>query len=138
MPPFVLPERIVTLVFDKGPLLGLELEVRLGVPFDFYFELTDLATKSTEEAGMDSLRTLLRRFAEIALVGWNLEAHGEPVPCTPDAFTANVDPINGGLMLRRYMAAIGGVPGPLAGQSANGHTSKVRKASPSRLPLSPR
>jgi hypothetical protein len=133
--PFQLPERIATLVFEDGPLLGLELEVRLGVPFDFYFDLTELADRSTTEDGVAALRSLLHRFADVALVGWNLaDRDGKAVPCTPEAFTAHVDPVSGGAMLQRYMSAIGGVPDPLAKQSANGHTSKVRKASKSRQP----
>jgi len=132
MPPFQLPERIVTLVFKDGPLKGLELEVRLGVPFDFYFDLTDLAAKSSEESGLDALRSLMRRFASEALVAWNLtDRDGKPVPPTADAFIAKVDPVSGGLMLARYLSAIGDVPSPLARASANGRTSRAHRESSS-------
>jgi len=151
--PFQLPERPVTLVFDKGSLLGLELTVRLSIPFDFYFTLTEMllpvakgkVKETTAEAiernrrELDDQREHMQRFAEEALIGWNLhDRAGEPVPCTPAAFTAHVDPLSFGAMLGRYMAAIGGVPGPLAPASGNGRTSKARPASTRRASLSRR
>lgn len=132
MPPFRMPERPATLVFSEGPLAGLELEVRLAVPFDFYFEMTSLMDAPNDDEALASMRTLLSRFAEVGLSSWNLTDDAGPVPCTPEAFMAHVDPLSGGLMLRRYMAAIGQLSPPLAAPSANGRTSKARRVSKSR------
>jgi hypothetical protein len=143
--PFQLPERPATLVFEDGPLEGLELEVRLAVPFDFYFELSAFQQPSETNGKhklsmneqlvrahkeLEESRHSMHRFAEVALIGWNLvDRDGTPVPCTPQAFSSHVDPQSYGAMLGRYLSAIGGKPGPLRPPSSAGRTSRVPKAS---------
>ena len=54
--PYVLRDRIVTLVFDKGPLLGLEVQVRADISLNAYFELQDLLNKAIDrKTGLESL-----------------------------------------------------------------------------------
>jgi len=146
--PFQLPERPATLIFEDGPLQGLEVEVRLAVPFDFYFELSAFMAPEERngkhklsieqqvakaQASLNGTRTFMRRFAEMAVIGWNLvDRDGRPVPATPDAFTSHLDPLSFGALLGRYQAAIGGKPGPLRLPSASGRTSKARPASRNR------
>lgn len=132
MSTFTLPERTATLVFEDGPLHGLEVEVLLSLSFDALFKMQRLADASIKEASLDSINELLRFFAGSMLRGWNLTDANGPVPCTPDAFTATLDPINGGLLLARYLQAVGQVPAPLAARSRNGSTSKARRASSSQ------
>lgn len=132
MPPFQLPERTATLVFEDGDLAGLELEVRLSVPFDVLFKIQKLYEQSISEPGLDGLQELMRYFAEHTLVAWNLSDANGPVPCTPEAFTGTVSAQLGGAMFRRYLEAVGEVPVPLGRQSRNGSTSKARRASSSR------
>jgi hypothetical protein len=134
MPDFHLPERIVTLVFDKGPLLGLELEVRTAISIDAYFDVMALIESAADKkSGIEGLRTAMRRFAEIALVGWNVSNGSGPVPLTPESFTSHVDPRSWGDMTRRYIEVLGGKLGPLAAApSASGSTSKALRASSSR------
>jgi hypothetical protein len=132
MPDFHLPERIATLIFEDGDLTGLELEVRLSLPFDALFKLQALSTEARDAASLDKLQELLHYFAEIALVGWNLSNGSGPVKLTPAALTAHLDAGNAGALLSRYFEAVGGVPGPLAPPSASGVTSAKRRASSNR------
>ncbi len=129
MPDFHLPERTATLIFEDGDLKGLELTVRLSLPFDALFKLQTLSQEANDTAGMDKLQELLHYFTERALVGWNLSNGSGPVELTPASFTAHLDPINAGALLRRYLEAVGGIPGPLAPRSASGSTSRGRRAS---------
>lgn len=46
MPDFHLPERVTTLVFEDGDLKGLELQVRLSLPFDAMFKMQSLMTQA--------------------------------------------------------------------------------------------
>ena len=132
MPDFHLPERQATLIFEEGDLTGLELTVRLSLPFDALFKLQGLAAEASADTSLEKLRELLHHFADIALVGWNLSNGSGPVKLTPAALTAHLDAANAGALLARYFEAVGGVPGPLAARSSSGSTSKARKASKSR------
>jgi hypothetical protein len=128
MPGFKMPDRTATLVFEDGDLQGLELTVRLNVPLDFYLDLVELADSAAKEDGLSGARSLMRRFAEVALKEWNLVSlENQPVPLTPESFTAHIDPINGGAMLRRYLEAVGGTPGPLRNGSNGGATLAKRR-----------
>lgn len=143
MPLFQLPGRPVTLVFEDGSLKGLELEVRTAVPFDYYFDLTKyVSSPGTKpsgkkanafaelEATLAEAKHMMARFAEISLISWNLaDAAGKPVPATVAAFTAHVDPTSFGIMLGRYISAIGRVPAPLAVRSSSGSASRAPRAS---------
>lgn len=132
MPDFHLPERVTTLVFEDGDLKGLELQVRLSLPFDAMFKMQSLMTQATEGSDLGGLNELLHYFAEHALVGWNLSNGAGPVELTPAALTAHLDAPNAGRLLSRYLQEVGRVPDSLAPRSANGSTSKVRKVSKSR------
>lgn len=129
MPDFHLPERTATLVFEEGDLTGLELEVRLSLPFDALFKMQELVNHATDDLG--SLRELLHYFAEAALIGWNLTNGSGPVPLTGESLTAHLDAANAGRLLTRYLEEVGKVPAPLARRSGSGRTSRVRRESSS-------
>ena len=131
--PYVLRDRIVTLVFDKGPLLGLEVQVRADISLNAYFELQDLLNKAIDKkTGLESLVALYQRFAELALVGWDMtDPDGKPVPATAETLNGRLPPRSGMDLVARYIRLIGGVPVPLRRPSRNGRTSKVPKASAS-------
>jgi len=123
MPEFHLPERRATLVFEDGDLKGLELEVRLSLPFDALFKMQTMLGEASDSTGLQPLMDLLHYFAEECLIGWNLSNGAGPVELTPDALTAHLDAANAGTLLRRYLTEVGKVPTPLARRQGAGRTS---------------
>lgn len=131
MPDFHLPQRVATLVFEDGDLKGLELKVRLSLPFDALFKMQKLSEQAQSGDDLNGLRDLLQFFAETALVSWNLSNGSGPVALTAENFTAHLDAANAGRLLTRFLQEVGQVPAPLARRSTSGSTSKARRASSS-------
>lgn len=128
---FKMPTRSVTIFFEDGEYAGLEVELRVNVDMDFYFEA--LAWEGLTDA--DEIRAYSRRFAEKALVGWNLvDEDGAEVPATPAEFTTRFEPYAIGLVIGKWLEQVGRVAGPLPPASAAAATSagRRRKGSPSR------
>lgn len=129
---FRLPVRSVTLVFEDGDYLGLEVEVRTNVGMDFYFDTLEWQELKTEPA---EVREFARGWAAEVLVGWNLEdARGKPVPHTPEQFTARFEPYAIGLVIGKWLEAMGTVAAPLSSASAKAPTSAGRPKRASRSP----
>lgn len=133
MPPFEIPERTVTMGFDDGSLKGLEVEVRLDLSLDGFLELGALFDQATNpKTGWEPVKDLFTWFADNVVLDWNLYEKGEPVPCSPQAFTARMSAKNGMALVNRYLQTIRGADAPLSRPSRNGRTSKVPLASKSR------
>ena len=130
MPPFVLPVRTVTLVFDKGPLVGLEVEAWLDLSIDSFMELTAKFNKAVnKKTGWQPVQELMAWFGEHVASAWNLHEQGELVPLTPAAFTAKLSGAQGLDIVARYIMSLRGTNVPLSQRSASGGTSRGRRAS---------
>ena len=118
-------DRIITVGFEDGELEGLKMQVRLNLPFSFYFAVAKMSSNGDDpDKGVEDVTELMRQFASKGLVSWNLQdAEGNPVPATEDGFLDHVDPINGGRMLRAVIAEMGNVSAPLATASDDGQPS---------------
>lgn len=123
---FEWPTETATIEFGADHKLhGLEIEVRLNVPLDYYFKI--LGFEELLDGDVREFLPLLHEFAEKCLVSWNLEKAGKPVPATADAFTSLIDLNTGTQILGQWIALIGRVPDPLAPRSASGATSGVKR-----------
>src|SRR3990167_1436063 len=130
MPPFELPARTVTLVFDKGPLVGLEVEARLDLSIDLFMELTGKFDKAADKkTGWQPIQELMAWFGEHVVSAWNFHEQGKPVPLTPEAFTTRLSGAQGLAIVSRYIVSLRGTSAPLSPPSASGSTSKARRAS---------
>ena len=117
--PFRLPERIVTLFFEDGPYVGLELDVRLRAPMSVFWQFAG----ASEIDEPNEVRDLCLQFADSVLVGWNLEDRNGPVPCTPEAFADRLDQVTQAQIMARWVSAVSAVPAPLASPSPSTDTS---------------
>jgi len=109
MPPFELPARTVTLVFDKGPLVGLEVEARLDLSIDLFMELTGKFDKAADKkTGWQPVQELMAWFGEHVVSAWNLHEQGKPVPLTPEAFTTRLSGAQGLAIVSRIISRHGG------------------------------
>lgn len=100
-----------TVTFEMGDdrYKGAEITARLDLPIETMRVYEDAKTLADECAW----------FAEHALVDWNIEAKGEPVPATLDGL--NTLPIAfRKRLIRAYTAAVYDVPGPLVTRSSGG------------------
>lgn len=130
---FQMPTRSVTVFFSDGEYAGLEVELRVNVDMDFYFE----ALAWEQMTGADEIRTYARGWAEKVLVDWNLvDAAGEKIPATPEGFTSNFEPYAIGLVIGKWLEQVGRVAGPLSSGSARAGRSAGRKRRGSRNPSS--
>lgn len=121
---FKIPTRSVTVFFEDGEYAGLEVELRVNVDMDFYFEA--LAFEALTDA--DQIRSYARDWAAAVLVGWNLvDDDDQPVPAKPESFTSKFEPYAIGLVIGKWLEQVGRVAGNLPPASAKGATSAGRK-----------
>ena len=119
---FELPEKLVTLGFEEGDWAGAEFVCRVSpIPLSAIFEIAELA--GTGE--LASIRDALTRFADVALISWNLESGGEPVPLDPMAL-----PIEAATpLINTWLTQVTDLPVPLGVVSNGGAISQARPAS---------
>lgn len=129
---YTVPIRTKEFAFTDGDLEGLVVTFRANPPLDDYFDLVELAEAAATAKGLEPVRALLRGAARVGLVSWNLENGQGPVPATPENFTGHIPPIDGMLLVKRYISEIGGLPGPLRSPSTAGRRSAKPRAKPRR------
>jgi hypothetical protein len=115
---FKIPKRMAVLKFEDTDYLGAEVTVALDVSIAFYLEFQALGAKLGDEGNLGSVNDTFRMFGDEILDSWNLEginADGEGMTRIPYAF-ANV-------IIAAWLEAMGVVPDPLGGQSADGEQS---------------
>lgn len=113
---FQVPRRTARVTFEEGhDYHGAEITLNLDLPTAAIFELQRLQAEDADAA--------VRMFADDALVTWNIEDNGVPVPATyegaktqPAAFILT--------LMRRWQEAATEVPAPL-GQASSGTDSSV-------------
>lgn len=132
MSSFELPVEKITLVFEGGPLEGLEIDTRRELALDPFMELTAKFNAAVDKkTGWPPVHDLMTWFAETVILGWNLQEHGEPVPFSAQAFTTRFTAGQGLAVVGNYVTSVTRVSRPLSRRSRSGSTSKGRKASPS-------
>lgn len=125
---FRLPDRPAVLAFESGPYKGLELRVRLNIPLSLYFDLFQLV----ESKKADEIEEAARQFGEDVLMDWNfLDHNGEPIPANGEGML-RLDARSIGVVIGKFLGAVGQVSGPKGKRSGDGATSRARRASRSR------
>jgi hypothetical protein len=120
--PFRLPERIVTLVFEDGPYVGLEIDVSLTAPQSLFWTLAaQIASSEERPEDKELTATDITQLRDLALLwggqirSWNLQDHdGTPVPATPDGFADRLDRMTQAVLIARWLAAVRNPPAPLS------------------------
>jgi len=131
---FEAPETAYKLNFAGTELDGLEVTVRELSIGDF-LKLTTLAGAAEDPAAAAQGADEMFRTLAGALVSWNLERDGEPVPTTYDGVTS----YGLGFMMKivsAWLSAMSDVTPPLPGGSSSGATSGLEQSIP-MAPLSP-
>jgi len=118
---FTVPERTATLVLDEPPYQGAEIEVSLTVGLGTYLGIMrwsamhSTVDQRDAEAVAVAMEQAVRLFGENALLGWNLERAGRPIPATPDGMLSlGVDLMS--QIISTWLGAIAGGD-PLASRS---------------------
>lgn len=109
-------DKTLRLVFEDPEYEGLEVVTR-RVPLETFLRLARLQDSS----GIDEVAGLINDFAEAALVSWNLEQNGEPIPVTAEAFRSQ-DFEFAMVIIRAWLNAVAAVPVPLDKPSQNGES----------------
>lgn len=135
------PVREMEVVFESGDLAGLELTLLQNPDMRTYYDMLGMLFAASDDEDDEKPTNVLenatkameraRLFAERCLLRWNLERDGEPVPPTPDEFTAHLEASQVLLVMLKWITNVGRVAAPLAPESESGNTSEEPKESPS-------
>ena len=129
---FKLPERTALLRFH-GDYEGAEATVRRDVPIGIMLDFMGAVSEGPDDVGPEravEILGLYGKFAEAALMKWNLLDHkGQPIPATPEGML-KVPPAFGNLLIQQWVEVVVNPPVPLGEQLTNGATSAIPAASP--------
>lgn len=131
------PRKTYRLVFDEGEYAGLSVRVR-SVPLGQFMALTRLAETAgdgKEQEAFAGMGELFEGFAD-ALVDWNVEDDGAPVPADlSGVYAQDFDFVM--FLVGEWISAMGDVAAPLVPPSVSGGTSLEASIPMDVLSLSP-
>lgn len=118
------PKKVYVLKFEDPELDGLVIKVK-SVAMGQMLDLPALGSqlKSAKDVDTTELQGLFKVFAD-ALVEWNLEDDGQPIPCTYEAVMEQ-DPDFVMMIFTSWIEAVAAIPVPLGQPSRDGSQTQM-------------
>ena len=113
---YEIPKRTAVLTFKGTDYDGAEIKVRLNVGLGFFLEMQGLA-------GTEQALELYGKFAQAALMEWNLEDGGKKLPPNEKGMLA-IPPALANIIINSWVEAMAQPPTPLSKPSDDGNMSE--------------